>query len=1381
MGTDKKTSGMKISGILASSATDSSGERLDIDGADISDYEQGLGAVNWEHQGASKGDQGREIVGKIVSARKIYSESDCENEDQLHYWNLFKLPMIYGVIRLYDAAGHEGAKAIAAQIRDHVANNEPISVKFSVEGTTVVREGNLLKETILRACALTLRPCNKTAVSGLLQDPNAPEGWKKDHVDSEDEDILARVAQDAKKFELPDGMEKLGKAVEVLYVPFDQPLAKTYTAGSTDAAPSALTGGSALQRENLVTKKTWRKKATEVVAKFLKGESEDKKDLETNLRNELPEASDEFIGHFMNIAEDYIVKLRKSENSGTKWAYHGTHSGVLESIEQHGLVAQDGEAHHYFSEHEDSGFDYAQHRARQNKQNPVVLRFPFPTDAAANPHVEDQPEHERPHGEYVSRTPVHPSAIEAWHKPSKSWRKLSELRKDEKPIEGAKPKAAAKPKATPKAKAPPKGTAHLKAPEPALEPLTVQGKPVPASKIYSKGKAGGVFFDEKEGALHTGRGVFHMNTVTRPHPHQAEKWDQETMQGTFASALSGSRPAHQRAMQNWLPLNKKFCEGKTDPGLVSHSVLFALMSPGNPVAMQEHMFSHAIDAMHAHGMDSVLTPDQWRKAGGSWLDTNWSPGEPGKLPEHSNDYFKHLIDMAGPGKGVKGLYTKDGRVQSFGKPKQLYDYYMGYLADHHDKVMEAIKDTRGDGRQIARMLCEANGFGNKLARYTVGMMGGGNLTVPDTHFLRHSFGLLPDVEGQRPGASPDNATFGHIRDATTSGPKANDVMEAIDRHYMANHPSVKAVMSDPILGQHFKDRPDQALFPSFWWHWTSVAPHERALGTPPAFASNGNTDHRPFFDATSQFRKSETEYDHELPIKTAAQHHLWVREHGPEEAWHMYMEQLAPMLAANDALKPWIERPKQEALVAPVAQQVVFKAEALIVDLRKALSDGSTGGDKGLAEIAPHIHHAYDFKVDPQTFAVKRHAAGRFTTAGNHLHILEDYHGDLGHALQEGPLSDQHHEQIAQMKTGHRFDVASMHEIHSGARPELWSPTPKVATKKPSVFAYHRTDQAHPDHLEFMNGTAHINGHPMNHEQVNAILGHIKAGNATLRYKQGISGPAEAIQKMSYVLENLFKTDGEADTAQNVHAAMGKLDELVRAGHLEPHHAEALRNHAFKDPMTGNVMGNKFAYTDFRNRSEAKGGIHVVTDSNDFKAINDKYGHETGDKAIKAIGLAMRAAADEVAPGQNKLFRIGGDEGAAHFPTHDHAAAYARSLRNKLDALPAIHGTHKLSVSFGFGVSPEHADKALYEAKKQKYDPAGMTHPDSRKWVSKYAPGQAPHFAHSLVPGFEGAVPLDDSQLQVKAPMPPEEVAKPSFSAASPTPSVPQKDQTKTL
>jgi diguanylate cyclase (GGDEF)-like protein len=258
---------------------------------------------------------------------------------------------------------------------------------------------------------------------------------------------------------------------------------------------------------------------------------------------------------------------------------------------------------------------------------------------------------------------------------------------------------------------------------------------------------------------------------------------------------------------------------------------------------------------------------------------------------------------------------------------------------------------------------------------------------------------------------------------------------------------------------------------------------------------------------------------------------------------------------------------------------------------------------------------------------------------------------------------------------------------------------------------------------------------------------------------------SELVQKTEVALVNLFKAD--QDLAGSVHTALGKLDELVQQGMLDPAHAKTLRHHAFMDPMTG-VIGNKFAYSDFLNR-HGNDGVHIALDGNDFKSVNDKFGHGVGDRAIKSFGFTLREAMDEAAEGEGKLFRTGGDEFTAHVPTHEHAARFARILRNKLDALPAIGGDHKLSMSLGFGPTPEHADKALYEAKKQKLHPVPPGHPLHGQ--SRYAKGTAPTMAHSLMPGFEGAIPLDNSQLQVQPPPAPPVREEPAASVLHTPPS----------
>jgi hypothetical protein len=177
----RMATGMLIDGIAASEAIDSSGEILDIKGCDISTLDT-EGVLNWEHRGEdSPGHSASDIVGKIVFAKKIFSEKDCDNDRQKLYWKKVELPFIYIVARLYDAAGHAAAKDMAAQIRDHHANGEPILVRFSIEGTTMrtSEDKKNLLESVARRVACTIKPCNRSCHSGILSDPQAPEGFDK--------------------------------------------------------------------------------------------------------------------------------------------------------------------------------------------------------------------------------------------------------------------------------------------------------------------------------------------------------------------------------------------------------------------------------------------------------------------------------------------------------------------------------------------------------------------------------------------------------------------------------------------------------------------------------------------------------------------------------------------------------------------------------------------------------------------------------------------------------------------------------------------------------------------------------------------------------------------------------------------------------------------------------------------------------------------------------------------------------------------------------------------------------------------------------------------------------------------------------------------------
>lgn len=308
MGTEnpKSAGGMLLSGVLASEAFDSSGEVLDIKGMDLSILEEGRGIVNYEHHESEEDttkqeekDHGAEVVGRILSVKKIFDEDDCSDDDQRRFWKLTKVPFVYGISRLYDKAGHEGAKALAANIRDAVANEDPLILGWSIEGTTLKREGHKLASTIARAVALTSKPCNKTAVAGLLLDPNAPEGFSKNPNNTKiylkNEDPLR---------------QRLGGSE----IEYSAEMLKAMSAGSYNAAPGTLTGGAALQVED----KTLKNKTLKSMALAAKRDWNKMGKFRDHLKATLEKAnlhdvSDEFLDHFSDLVEANHLRIKKSE------------------------------------------------------------------------------------------------------------------------------------------------------------------------------------------------------------------------------------------------------------------------------------------------------------------------------------------------------------------------------------------------------------------------------------------------------------------------------------------------------------------------------------------------------------------------------------------------------------------------------------------------------------------------------------------------------------------------------------------------------------------------------------------------------------------------------------------------------------------------------------------------------------------------------------------------------------------------------------------------------------------------------------------------------------------------------------------------------------
>ncbi len=137
---------------------------------------------------------------------------------------------------------------------------------------------------------------------------------------------------------------------------------------------------------------------------------------------------------------------------------------------------------------------------------------------------------------------------------------------------------------------------------------------------------------------------------------------------------------------------------------------------------------------------------------------------------------------------------------------------------------------------------------------------------------------------------------------------------------------------------------------------------------------------------------------------------------------------------------------------------------------------------------------------------------------------------------------------------------------------------------------------------------------------------------------------------------------------------------------------------------------NRRAFTQTATSHSAGGveGALLVIDADSFKAVNDRFGHESGDAALIAIAGIIRSSVGE----HDVVGRLGGEEFGvfARGATPERARDIAERIREGVMDLHFAPGAapHQLSVSIGVATSRGDitfanllslADKQLYAAK----------------------------------------------------------------------------------
>jgi len=170
---------------------------------------------------------------------------------------------------------------------------------------------------------------------------------------------------------------------------------------------------------------------------------------------------------------------------------------------------------------------------------------------------------------------------------------------------------------------------------------------------------------------------------------------------------------------------------------------------------------------------------------------------------------------------------------------------------------------------------------------------------------------------------------------------------------------------------------------------------------------------------------------------------------------------------------------------------------------------------------------------------------------------------------------------------------------------------------------------------------------------------------------------------------------------------------------LYDRHSEDLKILSINDVLTGvynrGYMSKLLEFFLERYNDNQEVFSLILCDLDGFKAINDSYGHDVGDKCLISFANFMKESLGE----KGIIGRIGGDEFIAIVPgkNKEETEALAEELCNKLEELEIVDIGRKLKMSIGISDVLENnnmkkmiklADERMYNSKKMKRNRSGF-------------------------------------------------------------------------
>jgi hypothetical protein len=420
-----------------------------------------------------------------------------------------------------------------------------------------------------------------------------------------------------------------------------------------------------------------------------------------------------------------------------------------------------------------------------------------------------------------------------------------------------------------------------------------------AAKVQAAPSLPPVRFDENTGTLTTPKGQF---KVFIP--------KDETYRNILESPEIQNPIAD--AVKHWRQLNDLAREKKLPDEVIMHAAILSGLSANESVPVQELAFGHVQDVIN-RGYDPRKgpMPDNEKATLSRQFENK-------KYPEYMREHYqgpggagartqKGKGDLRIVGLGDQKINSVDKYHRMHGRLKELFQQHgddgnaiVEEMLKHkveweNWKTREASRKEKGQpGQEPYSVPVEQ--FKNKTVRYLVAMAGPGNIHVPDTHFLRHFFGLK----------LKDQANL-DVKDAVWN-PNYREVLNGMDRYFMIHHPAYQS-----MIQRHFGGRPTpQAIFPAFWLHWLTIVPHERAMNLP-TMGENEGTDHSVFFNIVNQVLKKHgiqpaQDYTKKnipnvgkmmMPLRTAMATHEISQKYGEAAAAFAFHAFMVPALMAS--------------------------------------------------------------------------------------------------------------------------------------------------------------------------------------------------------------------------------------------------------------------------------------------------------------------------------------------------------------------------------------------------------------------------------------------------------------------------------------------------